>query len=282
MLGKILHSALITKLFKYIHGDRQGKKGCTLVTIHENAPHGKEFFLRNGRILKNLHELNNALHSIDSGTFQHHVTDTRNDFASWIRQVFMDENIASQVHSAKSQEEMYRIISNALRHPSPQDIPIDMPPPPEKAETKKERKQRQKETKKTRQVIQQPALIAMREEPQRIEPTAVSEQAEKATEEMSKSPAKVPAGSHIIDEEQKQLLERIEEILVKEKEISHREQKIQEIEERIERQLETHKGKKEQNTVFFSKEFVQGIVAGFLITLIGMLIYIKFIVNILV
>ena len=82
---------------------------------------------------------------------------------------------------------------------------------------------------------------------------------------------------HIINEEQKQLLEKVEEILQKEREMTLREEKILEIEERIEKDLGKQKQAPVSDSKFFSKEFVQGLVTGFLITLIGLLLYIKFI-----
>ena len=74
----------------------------------------------------------------------------------------------------------------------------------------------------------------------------------------------------------KDVLSRVNEILLKEKELEKREQKILEVEERIEKILFKQKGKGNKEPAFFSKEFVQGSVAGFLITLIVALIYIKF------
>ena len=72
------------------------------------------------------------------------------------------------------------------------------------------------------------------------------------------------------------LLARLNDIFLKEKEMVKREQKIQEIEERIEERLEKVKGGSIRDSNFFSKEFVQGLVTGFLITLILGLAYIKF------
>lgn len=70
-----------------------------------------------------------------------------------------------------------------------------------------------------------------------------------------------------------EILKKVEEMLVKEKELVKREEKILEIEERIENQLVKGKSKNEK---FFSKEFVQGLVTGLLITMILSLLYIKF------
>ena len=73
----------------------------------------------------------------------------------------------------------------------------------------------------------------------------------------------------------REIIRRLDELLLKEKELEKREDKIQEIEERIEKKLAEQK-QPNSEAKFFSKEFVQGLVTGFLITLIGVLIYMKF------
>ena len=74
--------------------------------------------------------------------------------------------------------------------------------------------------------------------------------------------------------------EQIKQILEKEREIAKREEKIREIEERIEKKLDSAKIQKDSKTQkdakFFSKEFIQGIVVGLLLSAIGVLVYVKF------
>jgi len=67
----------------------------------------------------------------------------------------------------------------------------------------------------------------------------------------------------------------IEEILLREKEIDRKEEKIREIEDKIEKRLEEIKNAK-TTTRFFSKEFVQGLITGLLLVVLGILIYLKF------
>ncbi len=71
---------------------------------------------------------------------------------------------------------------------------------------------------------------------------------------------------------------RIKEILEKEREIEKREEKIREIEERIEKKLDNAKkgANAQKEAKFFSKEFIQGIFVGLLLSAIGVLIYVKF------
>jgi hypothetical protein len=77
-------------------------------------------------------------------------------------------------------------------------------------------------------------------------------------------------------EEPEMVLERteVEEILRREREIEKKEEKIKEIEDKIEKRLELIKNP--QPIKFFTKEFVQGVIAGILLAVLSVLIYIKF------
>ena len=79
----------------------------------------------------------------------------------------------------------------------------------------------------------------------------------------------------------KKYLNSIERILEKEREIDFREKKIQEIEERIEEKLRNMPNKggiKKQNS-FFSRDFIQGVIVGILLTALGIVVYWKFFIQ---
>ena len=83
--------------------------------------------------------------------------------------------------------------------------------------------------------------------------------------------------------EGEEIIRRLDEILVKEKELEKREQKIQEIEERIEKKVSEQKEanrKNEKVKEFFSAEFAEGAIIGFLLSLIMCLAYVKFILKV--
>ena len=89
----------------------------------------------------------------------------------------------------------------------------------------------------------------------------------------------VPLINQEIKQEKKQTeidipLEKIEEILRKEKEIEKREEKIEEIEMQIEAKLGDIK--KPNNNRFFTKEFLQGVLVGILLTTLAVLVYFRF------
>ncbi len=63
-----------------------------LRTINDES---KFFRARDGRVLRNLWDLYAFLRSSDDESFRHHVDGTRNDYANWVRDVIMDEDLAS-------------------------------------------------------------------------------------------------------------------------------------------------------------------------------------------
>src|SRR3989338_10063987 len=80
-----------------------------------SASQEQSFHLANGRVLKNLHELSNALVSMDEKTFFHHVTRDRNDFSNWILGVFRDEELAKQIARNRNRESMQAKLGDALK-----------------------------------------------------------------------------------------------------------------------------------------------------------------------
>lgn len=69
-------------------------------------PHEKKFFLCDGEVVHNLPELMERLKTMDDGVFQHHVNAERNDFSTWVRDVFMDKKLARELARVKTKESM--------------------------------------------------------------------------------------------------------------------------------------------------------------------------------
>lgn len=207
---------------------------------HKIAEPNEYFILNNGRVLKNVFELANSLSSMDDATFSYHVNSDKNDFANWIRGVFEDNGLADKVQKAGDKEEIAKVINQTFKKPE-----------------KKE---------KRKPIIKK--LI------QKKEPAKKEDSSTLAPKEIQKFPIEKK-------ENDKELTKKIDEIVIKEKEIEKREEKIQEIEERIERELQAQKESKlKPDEGFFSKEFLQGLATGFLVTLILALTYIKFFMNV--
>ncbi len=86
----------------------------TFKKLHFNAsPHPeKHFILKNGTTLRNLNELATELRNMDSETFEHHVNENKNDFATWTEQVMGLSELAQNMRSVQSKEELYTEIEN--------------------------------------------------------------------------------------------------------------------------------------------------------------------------
>lgn len=70
----------------------------------------KSFWVNNGPVLKNLHELAAALKKLKPQQFTHHVNKERNDFAKWIEDVFGDRILAQRVRALKTKESAARAV----------------------------------------------------------------------------------------------------------------------------------------------------------------------------
>lgn len=71
------------------------------VTIKKNlageAPEEYHFMLSDGKKLKSLFELANALDSMGDDIFQAHVSDSKNDFSNWVRDIFEEPDLAEEM-----------------------------------------------------------------------------------------------------------------------------------------------------------------------------------------
>jgi len=68
----------------------------------EDAPEDKRFWLCDGRVLKNLKELEEALRTMSDETYRYHVTSTKNDFYNWIKDVFGDRKLALEIKKSRN------------------------------------------------------------------------------------------------------------------------------------------------------------------------------------
>lgn len=76
---------------------------------------GRHFFwLADGRALRSLRELADALPSLRDDLWNHHVTPEKNDFADWVRDVFHEYRLSEALRRAKSRQEFQQILYNEL------------------------------------------------------------------------------------------------------------------------------------------------------------------------
>ncbi len=113
------------------------------MNILENAKPENRFYCADGTVLRNVQELGERLKAISVQAFYHHVTPSRNDFHNWIRDVYQDPALASELLKAKlpfeaaaivrkhvakairAKEEIETAIAKAQKTPAKISIPAD-------------------------------------------------------------------------------------------------------------------------------------------------------------
>ena len=69
------------------------------------APEEHHFVVADGKKLKNILELADALETMSEEIFAHHANQFKNDFSSWVRDVFYDHSLAEDISRAKNKLE---------------------------------------------------------------------------------------------------------------------------------------------------------------------------------
>ncbi|MBI2659454.1 hypothetical protein HYX05_05145 [Candidatus Woesearchaeota archaeon] len=69
------------------------------------APEEHHFVVADGRKLKNIIELADALETMSEEIFRHHANELKNDFSSWVKDVFYDHSLAEDISRAKNRLE---------------------------------------------------------------------------------------------------------------------------------------------------------------------------------
>ena len=265
------------------------------------------FRLNNGKPIKNLNELLDALKDIDDETFYHHVSESRNDFYEWIKNIIKDQYLADMIKALKDKTEIRNVIEIRLfgmkKNLKSQEYDIaDTAKPKPKQEKKTQKKaelaikllknQEKKESKqdfnkdeiiikdnpsKTKNKKDKPAS-EKKGEPNRqarLITTKIKSLFSKDKEKGQMASEKKPAQAIGLVSNQRDILLEVREaqkiISEREKEIKKKEKIIQEVEGRIESKLAELDEKKK----FFSKEFLQGLGIGILISIVAALIYVR-------
>lgn len=79
------------------------------------VPEEKAFILRSGEQLRSLDELSEAINLIEPETFHAHVNEGKNDFASWVDNVFGESALAQKLREHPTPLRMMVSIEKFLR-----------------------------------------------------------------------------------------------------------------------------------------------------------------------
>jgi Family of unknown function (DUF5752) len=74
----------------------------------------KRFWCRDGRDIKNLKELRKALIDMSDETFHYHLSEGRDDFSKWVREVVGDEKLADDLSKAKSRVQASQAVAQRI------------------------------------------------------------------------------------------------------------------------------------------------------------------------
>jgi len=87
------------------------KEGITMVSdkpkkmLILNIGDNKVFWTAEGKTIKNLYQLSAALEQMSNETFNHHVNELKNDFSTWVFDVFGENRLAKKLINAKTKQE---------------------------------------------------------------------------------------------------------------------------------------------------------------------------------
>lgn len=82
----------------------------------KDAPQEHYFILCNGKPLKNIKELADVLEDLEDHVFNFHVQPGKNDFATWIKDIFKDIELAETLAGVKDKKHMQLVLYKHITH----------------------------------------------------------------------------------------------------------------------------------------------------------------------
>jgi hypothetical protein len=88
-----------------------------------DIPENKWFYFKHGKRASNIAELKTVLDSISESEFKHHVDYDKNDFASWVENVFEEKKLAKNMREAGDKEGIIVLLDDFLSNDNEPPIP---------------------------------------------------------------------------------------------------------------------------------------------------------------
>jgi len=79
-----------------------------------NVPEEYLFWCNDGRQLRNMKELAEALANMSDETFAYHSNAMKNDFSAWVRNIIKDEKLARDLDDFTSRTQAARIVADRV------------------------------------------------------------------------------------------------------------------------------------------------------------------------
>ena len=105
------------KPFKSLQAREASRESVEVIIrgkLYGEAPQEKHFITSDGRRLKNVKEPLDALETMGDEVFSSHVNDFKNDFSTWLKDVFSFEGMAKELESANHRLDAQRVLMKNL------------------------------------------------------------------------------------------------------------------------------------------------------------------------
>ena len=79
-----------------------------------DVPHEHVFRFHDGRILRNMGELREALKTMNKDTFAFHVSAQKNDFSNWVRDVIGDQKLARDLDRSSNRTQAVKKVAERV------------------------------------------------------------------------------------------------------------------------------------------------------------------------
>jgi hypothetical protein len=120
--------------------------------LNEEVKPGLYFNLADGRTIKSVSELVDALKNMEEWVFEHHVSSQRNDFSNWIRDVYQDKKLATAVKKAKKRKTAIKKLEKVLKKNFKKSQKQEKQQEKERKKAEKQEKEQQKEKSKVKKI----------------------------------------------------------------------------------------------------------------------------------
>jgi len=84
------------------------------VRVLSDASGDKCFFCHDGCVSRNLHQLAECLAHMTEDSYCHHVTPLKNDFSTWVRDVFGDDKLANDLTRCANRTEAVKAVRDRI------------------------------------------------------------------------------------------------------------------------------------------------------------------------
>ena len=80
----------------------------------KDVPPDKRFWCQDGRVLKNMRDLEVALNEMGEVTFRNHRNETKNDFSKWVKDVVGDKELSKDLQKSTSRTESAKRVADRI------------------------------------------------------------------------------------------------------------------------------------------------------------------------